>query len=85
MNKKIFSPSFKSILSSNLKSKIQNLKWVGILAIAVTFAFGAAVATAQQPTKVPRIGYNKRWRAVYVIEGGEVKLVKVIEVHPHEY
>jgi len=28
---------------------------------------------------------NKSWRAVYVIEGGEVKIVKVIEVHPHEY
>jgi len=28
---------------------------------------------------------NKKWRAVYVIEGREVKNVKVIEVHPHEY
>lgn len=28
---------------------------------------------------------NKQWRAVYVIVGGEVKIVKVIEVHPHEY
>ena len=28
---------------------------------------------------------NRKWRAVYVIEGGEVKIVKVIEVHPHEY
>ena len=28
---------------------------------------------------------NKKWRAVYVIEGSEVKIVKVIEVHPHEY
>ena len=28
---------------------------------------------------------NKKWRAVYRIEGGEVKTVKVIEVHPHEY
>ena len=28
---------------------------------------------------------NKRWRAVYVIEGDKVKIVKVIEVHPHEY
>ena len=28
---------------------------------------------------------NKQWRAVYVIEGGEVKIVKVIEVHPQEY
>jgi proteic killer suppression protein len=28
---------------------------------------------------------NKKWRAVYRIEGAEVKTVKVIEVHPHEY
>jgi len=30
---------------------------VGIFAIALTFAFGGVVAQAQQPTKVPRIGY----------------------------
>ncbi len=28
---------------------------------------------------------DKQWRAVYVIEGDEVKIVKVIEVHPHAY
>jgi len=28
---------------------------------------------------------NKKWRAVYKIEGVEVKTVKVIEVHSHEY
>jgi len=43
--------------SDNRKSKIQNPKWVGIFAIALTFAFGGAVATAQQPKKVPRIEY----------------------------
>ncbi|HET7005159.1 MAG TPA: hypothetical protein VFK65_06685, partial [Candidatus Binatia bacterium] len=43
--------------SANLRSKIQNLKLVGILAIAVTFAFGGAVALVQQPKKVPRLGY----------------------------
>jgi putative ABC transport system substrate-binding protein len=43
--------------SDNLKSKIENPKWVGIFAIALTFALGGAVATAQQPKKVPRIGY----------------------------
>src|SRR5215475_9171363 len=48
---------FLDSLSDNLKSKIENLKWVGIFAIALTFAFGGAVATAQQPTKTPRIGY----------------------------
>jgi len=43
--------------SDNLKSKIQNLKWGGIVAIGVTFAMCGAVAQAQQPKKVPRIGY----------------------------
>jgi putative ABC transport system substrate-binding protein len=43
--------------SDNRKSKIENLKWVGIFAIALTFAFGGVVAQAQQPTKVPRIGF----------------------------
>jgi putative ABC transport system substrate-binding protein len=54
-----------SSLSPNLKSKtcpersrrIQNPKWLGIFAITLTFAFSGAVAEAQQPKKVPRIGY----------------------------
>jgi ABC-type uncharacterized transport system substrate-binding protein len=41
----------------NRKSKIQNRKLVGIVALVVTFAFGGAVALAQQPKKVPRIGF----------------------------
>ncbi len=41
----------------NRKSKIQNLKWVGIVAIGVTFALCGAVAQAQQPKKVPVIGF----------------------------
>src|ERR1043166_7438031 len=44
-------------LSDNRKSAIQDPKWMGIFAIALTFAFGGALAEAQQPTKVPRIGY----------------------------
>jgi putative ABC transport system substrate-binding protein len=40
----------------NPKSKIQNRKWVGVFAIALTFVFGGAVAGAQQPKKIPRIG-----------------------------
>src|SRR6266571_3878164 len=43
--------------SDNLKSKIENLKWGGIIAIALAFAFSGAVVEAQQPTKIPRIGY----------------------------
>jgi putative ABC transport system substrate-binding protein len=43
--------------SDNPKSAIQNPKWMGIFAIALTFVFGGVVAQAQQPKKVPRIGY----------------------------
>src|SRR5262245_33743116 len=42
---------------SEPRRRIENPKWVGIFAIALTFAFGGAVATAQQPKKVPRIGF----------------------------
>ena len=44
-------------LSGNRKSKIENRKWVGIFAIALTFVFGGVEARAQQPKKIPRIGY----------------------------
>jgi putative tryptophan/tyrosine transport system substrate-binding protein len=46
-----------SCQSDNRKSKIQNRKWAGIFAIALTFAMCRVVAEAQQPKKVPRIGY----------------------------
>jgi putative ABC transport system substrate-binding protein len=46
-----------SFRSDNRKSKIQNRKLVGIVAIGVTFAMCVAVAQAQHPTKIPRIGY----------------------------
>ena len=42
---------------NNLKSKIQNLKWGGIVALGLAFATCGAVAQAQQTAKVPRIGY----------------------------
>jgi putative ABC transport system substrate-binding protein len=45
----------KSKTCSELSRRIENLKWVGIYAIALTFAFGGAVAQAQQQ-KVHRIG-----------------------------
>ena len=48
---------FLNSCSENLKSKIQNRKWVGIVAAVIAFAMCGAVAQAQQPTKVPRIGY----------------------------
>ena len=43
--------------SDNPKSKIQNLKLVGILALAFTFSFGGVGAWAQQPGKIIRIGF----------------------------
>jgi putative tryptophan/tyrosine transport system substrate-binding protein len=41
----------------NRKSKIQNLKWLGLSVIAFVLVVTGAVAQAQQPKKVPRIGY----------------------------
>jgi putative ABC transport system substrate-binding protein len=43
--------------SDNLKSKIENPKWLGMIALTVAFAMCEEVAMAQQPTKAPRIGY----------------------------
>lgn len=43
--------------SDNLKSKVENPKWLGIVAIGVTFAMCGAVTQAQQTPKIPRIGY----------------------------
>ena len=42
--------------SGNRKSKIQNPKSVGFLAIVFTLAFGVG-ALAQQQAKIPKIGY----------------------------
>ena len=41
----------------NLKSKIENLKWLGLSVFAFILVLPGAVAEAQQPRKVPRIGY----------------------------
>jgi putative ABC transport system substrate-binding protein len=43
--------------SDNRKSAIQNRKWVGLFAIVVALTACWARAEAQQPAKVPRIGY----------------------------
>ena len=42
-------------ISDNPKSKIPNPRWVGVLALAITLTCGGA--WAQQPAKIPRIGY----------------------------
>src|SRR5262245_19332318 len=43
--------------SVNLKSKIENLKWVGIVALVIRLAMGGAPVQAQQPAKIPQIGF----------------------------
>ena len=43
--------------SDNLKSKIENRKWAGLFAIVLALTLVGARAEAQQPKKVPLIGY----------------------------
>jgi hypothetical protein len=65
MCKRLWNRFFRPDSRDNLKSKtrtepcrrIQNRKWVGIFAIILTFVFGGVEARAQQPVKIPRIGY----------------------------
>jgi putative ABC transport system substrate-binding protein len=74
---KTFSIRLPAFPSDNRKSKacpeprrrIQNRKWVGIVAIVLTFIFGGAVATAQQP-KVYRVGVLVPGEAWYEIVDG---------------
>ena len=47
----------KSKTCSELCRRIGNLKWLALSVIVVTLAMCGAVATAQQSTKIPRIGY----------------------------
>jgi putative ABC transport system substrate-binding protein len=54
---KLISSKRVSDCSDNPKSAIQNPKWVGIFAVALTLVFGGVEAEAQQPGKVARIGY----------------------------
>jgi putative ABC transport system substrate-binding protein len=50
---RFYSKSF----SDNPKSAIQNPKWLGLSVIAFVLAVVGAMAVAQQPKKIPRIGY----------------------------
>jgi putative ABC transport system substrate-binding protein len=43
--------------SDNPKSKIQNLKWLGLSVITFVLVVGVVVAHAQQPKKVPQVGF----------------------------
>jgi putative ABC transport system substrate-binding protein len=53
----IFRTGFRSVLSDNPKSKIQNRKWAGLFAIVVALTVCGARVEAQQPGKIPWIGY----------------------------
>jgi len=53
----IFRIRFSHSCSDSLKSRIQNRNLVGIVALVVTFAMYGAVAQAQQPKRIPRIGF----------------------------
>jgi putative ABC transport system substrate-binding protein len=44
-------------LSGNRKSAIQNRKLAGIVTLVLAFAISGAVAQAQHPTRIPRIGF----------------------------
>ncbi len=44
-------------ISDNPKSKIKNRKWLGLSVIAFVLVMTGAVAQAQQPAKIPRIGF----------------------------
>jgi putative tryptophan/tyrosine transport system substrate-binding protein len=43
--------------SDNRKSAIENPKWLGLAVIVFVFVMAGAVARAQQPKKIPRIGF----------------------------
>src|SRR5713226_1611584 len=53
----IFRIRFFDSQSDNRKSEIENLKWLGLSVIAFVLVVTGAVAQAQQPKKVPRIGF----------------------------
>jgi ABC-type uncharacterized transport system substrate-binding protein len=52
-----FFDNWKSKTCTELSRGIQNRKWVGFLVILVLLVGCVGMAAAQQPTKVPRIGY----------------------------
>src|SRR5262245_27081624 len=54
---RLFWNQFFGSSSDNLKSAIENLKWMGIFALVITFAMGGVETRAQQTKKVPRIGF----------------------------
>jgi len=64
MNQKFWRRSLRLSSGFNRKSKIENRKWAGIVAVGVTLAMCGAVAEAQQP-KPSRIGVLLQGGAAY--------------------
>ena len=56
-NRKSKTCPFDKLRQLEPRRRIQNRKLVGVVALVVTLALCGAVAAAQQPKKVPRIGY----------------------------
>jgi putative ABC transport system substrate-binding protein len=65
MNKRLLN-YFSNSSSDNLKSKIENRKWLGLSVIVFVLVVAGAAAQAQQLAKVPKIG----WLFVRPAEGG---------------
>jgi putative ABC transport system substrate-binding protein len=55
---KIFRTGFRIARFDNPKSKIQNLKWLGLSVIAFVLVVCGAVAQAQQGEKISRLGFQ---------------------------
>ena len=64
MTKTIRAP-FLWFRSDNRKSKIENPKWLRVVAIVVTFVFGGVAVEAQQTARIPRIGILVQGSASY--------------------
>jgi len=71
--------------SDNRKSKIKNPKWGWGLAIVLAFVLCGAVAEAQQPAKIPKIGFlssgfgdggSSGWRDSFIREFGQLGYVE---------
>jgi ABC-type uncharacterized transport system substrate-binding protein len=52
-----YSDNRKSKICGERSRTIQNRKWLGVIAAVLAFAICGAVAQAQQPTKIPRVGF----------------------------
>jgi len=53
---KIIRTAFLWFRSDNLKSKIKNLKSVGLATLIIAFVICGVAVEAQQPARIPRIG-----------------------------